>query len=252
MTAEDFDSAVALSSGTYYESLAKDLASCIKAFETFDRILDEKFGSNPPRLTEFKKSIKDCEHLVTKILKEKKVHEPGPEPETDSLTPEQEQVQEEKEGEPLLSPEGTSPVTAGPFPPNRFPDSGSTENAIWEQAVEILNTSGIQKALGLLLQASCSASSVRERNRYQLLMAKLCLKADRPDLARPIVEALHSLIEELNLERWESPRWIAEVLDALYQCLTKGEPSNDDINRAKVLFQRLCTTDVTRAIVYKS
>jgi type VI secretion system protein ImpA len=254
LTAEDFDSAVALSSRTHYESLAKDLTSCMEKFETFDGILDEKFKPNPPRLAEFRKALEDCEHLVTKILKEKKVHEPepGPEPETDSLTPEQEQVQEEKEGEPLLSTEGISPATARPSLPGRFTGSGSMETAMWEQAVEILETSGIKKALGKLLEVSCSASSVREKNRYRLLMAKLCLIADRPDLARPIVEALHSLIEELNLERWESPIWIAEVLDALYQCLTKGEPSNDDVGRAKILFQRLCTTDVTKAIVYKS
>ena len=253
LTGEDFDSAVALSSGTYYESLAKDLTSCIKAFETFDGILDEKFGPNPPRLTEFKKSIKDCEHLVSKILKEKIGREPVPEPglEADRPTVEQEKAKK-KEEEPLLSPEGTSSVTVMPLLTGRFADSGTLEATMWEKAVETLNTSGIKKALGQLLEASCSATSVRERNRYRLLMAKLCLKADRPDLARPIMEALHTLIEELSLERWESPRWIAEVLDALYQCLTKGEPSNDDINRAKVLFQRLCTTDVTRAIVYRS
>ena len=253
LTGEDFDSAVALSSGTYYESLAKDMASCIKAFETFDRILDEKFGSNPPRLMEFKKSIKDCEHLVSKILKEKIGSEPvpEPEPETDRPTVEQEKAKK-KEGEPLLSPEGVSPVTVMPLLTGRFADSGTLEAAMWEKAVETLNTSGIKKALGQLLEASCSATSVRQRNRYQLLMAKLCLKADRPDLARPIMESLHTLIEELNLERWESPKWIAEVLDALYQCLTKGEPSSDDIGRSKVLFQRLCTTDVTKAIVYRS
>lgn len=253
LTGEDFDSAVALSSVAYYEFLAKDLTSCIKAFETFDRILDEKFGLNPPRLTEFKKSIEDCEHLVSKILKEKIGREPAPEPEPEADRPTVEQEKaKKKEGEPLLSPEGTSPVTAGPSLTGRFADLGTLEATMWEKAVETLNTSGIKKALGQLLEASCSATSVRERNRYQLLMAKLCLKADRPDLARPIMESLHALIEELNLERWESPKWIAEVLDALYQCLTKGEPSNDDINRAKVLFQRLCTTDVTRAIVYRS
>jgi type VI secretion system protein ImpA len=82
-------------------------------------------------------------------------------------------------------------------------------------------------------------------------MTKLCLEADRPDLARPIVEELNHLIEELHLERWESPLWMAEVLDALYQCLTRGEPSDEDKNRAKALFQKLCTTDVTRAMNYK-
>ena len=252
LTAEDFDSAVALSSRTYYESLAKDLASCMEEFEIFDGILDEKFKPNPPRLAEFRKALEDCEHLVTKILKEKRAHEPepGPEPETDRPAPGQKEVRE-VEGEPLLSTEEISPATAAPSLTDRFLDSGSMETAMWKKAVETLNTSGIKKALGQLLEASCSATSVRQRNRYQLLMAKLCLKADRPDLARPIMESLHTLIEELNLERWESPKWIAEVLDALYQCLTKGEPSGDDISRAKILFQRLCTTDVTKAIVYK-
>ena len=82
-------------------------------------------------------------------------------------------------------------------------------------------------------------------------MAKLCLRAERPDLARPIAEELHALMEELHLDRWESPVWIAEVLNVLYQCLTNGEPSEEDITRAKALFQRLCTTDVTKAILYR-
>jgi type VI secretion system protein ImpA len=82
-------------------------------------------------------------------------------------------------------------------------------------------------------------------------MARLCLKAERPDLARPIAEELHALIEELHLDRWESPVWIADVLDTLYQCLTVGEPSDDDMSRARGLFQKLCTTDVTKALNYK-
>jgi len=103
----------------------------------------------------------------------------------------------------------------------------------------------------MLLEASFSAPSVREKNRHRLLMAKLCLQAERPDLARPIVEELHALIEELHLDRWESPVWIAEVLDAYYRCLTSGEPSDDDLGKARMLFQRLCTTDVTKAITYR-
>jgi type VI secretion system protein ImpA len=105
--------------------------------------------------------------------------------------------------------------------------------------------------LGRLYQATCSASSERERCHCRLLMAKLCLKAERPDLARPIVEQLHTLIDELNLERWESPVWIGEVLDTLYQCLTAGEPSDEDNQRAAGLLQKLCTTDVTKAMLHK-
>ena len=112
-----------------------------------------------------------------------------------------------------------------------------------------MKTSGIRKALNQLLTACNSAPSVRERNRLRLLIARLCLKANRPDLARPIVEELNALIEELHLEKWESPVWIAEVIDALYQCLTKSG-SDDDTGRAKTLFQKLCTIDVTKAVIY--
>ncbi|MGA7878928.1 MAG: type VI secretion system domain-containing protein, partial [Desulfoferrobacter sp.] len=142
-------------------------------------------------------------------------------------------------------------VVAPPLDAPQHADTISLEKVRWDQALLTLGSSGIKEALGQLLEASTSAPSVRDQNRYRLLMAKLCLKAQRPDLARPIVEELHTLIEELNLERWESPKWVAEVLDALYQCLTSGEPSDDDMGRATVLFQRICTTDVTKAIIYK-
>jgi type VI secretion system protein ImpA len=82
------------------------------------------------------------------------------------------------------------------------------------------------------------------------MMAKLCLRAGRPDLSRPIIEELYALMEELHLDRWESPIWISEVIDAYYQCLTKGEPSDEDMSKARALFQKLCTLDVTKAIPY--
>jgi type VI secretion system protein ImpA len=148
--------------------------------------------------------------------------------------------------------EGASLGAVGSVPAASLRDSESMENARWNEALQLMATAGMKKALGQLLAAAHSAPSVRARNRYRLLMAKLCLEAGRADLARPIVEELHALIEELHLERWESPLWIAEVLDALYQCLTMGEPSDEDIDKAKALFQRLCTTDVTKAMWYKS
>ncbi len=136
-------------------------------------------------------------------------------------------------------------------PGSQISDSVTLEMVTWKEALKLLESSGMKNALEKLLTASNSASSVRDMNRYRLLIAKLCLRAERPDLARPIAEGLYALIEELHLERWESPRWIAEVLDALFECLMKGEGSDEDMSRAKVLFERLCTTDVTKAITYK-
>ncbi|MBN1932242.1 MAG: type VI secretion system protein TssA [Desulfobacterales bacterium] len=263
LTAEDFDSAVALSTRAYYESLSESLSASWEAFQTFDGVLDEKFGANAPRMAEFKSAVEDCQNLVSRLLKDKRDLEPEPEPEAEP------QVDQEKEPEEILSTEKTKKkVTklktaavpesrpqasfAGSFPATPLLDAGDREIAMWNNALEMLKSAGLKKALEQLLGASCSVPSVRERNRYRLLVAKLCLKAERPDLARPIVEELNTLIEELNLERWESPIWIAEVLDALYQCLTSGEPFDEDLERARVLFRKLCTTDVTKAMIYRN
>jgi len=246
ITAEDFDAAVARSSKAYYESLAKDLTVCLEEFKRFDDTVDEKFGSEAPRLAELREALDDCERVIMKIFKEKKdldaIEEPEPATEEAEAT-EVNEVEEE---------ENASFEDVLPFPEDRILDSGSLEKAMWKDALAKLKASGIKKALGQLFSASCSAPSVREKNRYQLLMAKLCLKAERPDLARPIAEKLNILIEELQLERWESPVWIADVLDTLYKCLTTGEPTDEDIGRARALLQRLCTTDVTKAMSYRS
>lgn len=254
LSAEDFDAAVSQSSLAFYTRLAADVAQCREEFRNLDATVDERFGKLAPRLAELKGAIEDCEELVLRIFRDKGGSEPvaeskadeAPRPTESETALEREAVRGDSQRATHAQPLGTTPFQAA-----AFPESPTAESTLWESALATMNASGIRTALGQLLAASCGAPSVREANRLKLLMARLCLKAGRPDLARPIVEELHALIEELHLERWESPVWIAEVLDALYQCLTVGEPSDDDMSKARSLFQKLCTTDVTRAIPYK-
>ena len=135
---------------------------------------------------------------------------------------------------------------------NRLLGSAGIEEAVWQDALAKLKSEGIKPALEQLLGASCSAQSVREKTNFRLLMAKLCLKADRPDLARPIVEELNTLMEELQLVRWESPIWIAEVLDTLYRCLSFEGAPDDDIYRSREILMKMCTLDVTKAMGHMS
>ena len=269
-SAEDFDAAVAQSSVAWYESLAADLTHAEAEAKKLDGLLDEKFGSQAPSLSHLLGAIEEAGRFVTRTLKAKG----GREPASQAAAEQPSQASQEPEAQPrrgVLSrlfkrhqepTPGTEPEGAGGEmaqlaamdevrAPGPFSDSRRLEAARWEEALAALENVGIKEALDKLLSASCSAPSVRERNRYRLLMARLCLEADRPDLARPIAEELHAMIEELHLDRWESPLWIAEVLDALYQCLTKGEPIDEDTSRARELFQRLCTTDITKAMIYR-
>jgi len=241
LTAEAFDAAAAKSSRAFYEALSGSVAACRTEFEAFEKVVDEKFQKNAPRLAEVRKAIEECEQFVTFRLEEKKRGDPAP---AGAAPP---AVAEETGGQYEA---GEARAAAG-FPRAATPRGSAAEEDLWREALSVLRSSGVKEALGALNEASYSAPSVRECNRVRLLMGKLCLEAGRPDLCLPIIEDLHVLIQELHLEKWESPTWIAEVLDTLYRCLTAGEPSEEDAGRARALFRQMCTTDVTRAMNYK-
>lgn len=252
ITAEQFDAAVTASSKAFYKSLNEQVEKVLEEFKRLDATVDEKFGSEAPRLAEFREALDECKQLVGRIWKEKGGEQlPGGGETKAKKGAANQPAKEEGMRGPAAALEGRSLVSRIPGREAEMLDTASLETALWEEAVQLLETAGMKRALESLLEASFGAPSVRQKNRYRLLIAKLCLKAERPDLARPIVEELAALIEELHLERWESPVWIAEVLEAYYRCLTSGEASDDDLAKARTLFQRLCTTDVTKAITYR-
>jgi type VI secretion system protein ImpA len=258
--AEDFDRAVGSSSKSFYETLYENIAACLQEFKLLDGIVDEKFGREAPRLAEFKTALEDCDLLVAKILKEKKEQEPDAVSSEPMAEEQESEVQEEIVAqEPSRAneapPAAELPFSAGPvvtYRVNRLLGSAGIEEAVWQDALAKLKSEGIKQALEQLLGASCSAQSMREKTNFRLLMAKLCLKGNRPDLARPIAEELNTLMEELQLSRWESPIWIAEVLDTLYQCLTTEGAPDDDIYRSRAVLMKMCTLDVTKAMGHMS
>jgi type VI secretion system protein ImpA len=252
-TAEDFDSAVARSSTAFFETLADRLAACRRKFEILDGLLDEKFGRDAPRVAELRTALEETGQLALRILREKGGREPANAraPATPSASSEKEATQPVavEINHPLPS-ETTSVGSSVMLNASHGSAADDSEQQLWTIALEALKVSGIDKALGQLFSASYRAPSARDRNRYRLLMAKICLKAGRPDLARPIAEEIYTTIEDLHLERWESPVWIGEVIESLYQCLA-AETNPDDAAKARALLHKLCTTDVTKAMSYK-
>jgi len=234
---EEFDGAVNQSSLEFYQALSEHAAQCRTEYDRFEELVDEKFGSEAPRLTEMRQVIEDVESRVQRLFKEKQEAQPEEENAVESADPQPAEPEEESAN--------VVPLRAG--------SSGEAfeaqEKAIWRQAQDTFQKNGFKPALGRILIAANTAPSIRERCRFQLLMAKLCLQAQRPDLALPIVEELNTRIEELNLERWESAEWVAEVLEALYRCLTTEE--YNDSSRAEELFRKMCTLDVTKAMLYR-
>ena len=261
---EEFDSGVRTSSRAFYETLFTTITQCQEEFILFDTIVDEKFGKEAPRLAELKDSLADCLRLVSNIVKEKRELEPDPEPVGQDNTEDNEKQlnQEENPGYGDPSPENFSQSVPAASPGmlretgtieykiNRLMGGGGMEEALWQNSIKLLDQKGIRSAMEPLLAASCSAQSTRERTNFRLLMARLCLRANRPDLARPILEELNSLIDELQLSRWESPIWLADALGTLYQCLMAKGSTDDDHHRAAELLTRLCILDVTKAMEF--
>ncbi|WP_319525618.1 type VI secretion system protein TssA [uncultured Desulfosarcina sp.] len=254
---DEFDKAVNRSSKAFYAELDEQVGKCLEAFARFDNLLDEKFGSDAPRTADFKQALEDCQRFIAKTLKQKKELDPDPEPEevSDNAAPQEPTGAEDTESQvaggetPQVAP--ASVAVQGQIVVGMISDTEPHEAAVWNSALNALKKQGIKNALDILFSASCSVSSVRSKNRYRLLMAKLCLQADRPDLARPIAEELNTLLEELGLERWESPVWVGDVLGALYRCLMQEEEGSDDHYRAEEIFKKMCTIDLTRALQHR-
>lgn len=256
LTAEAFDAAVAQSSASFCQVLADTVALCQQRFIALDKVVDEKFGREAPKISDLGQSIEECLRLVNKIYPGLKTPSVAPE----ALTPAEAPANPEPI-EPGCSPVSTvglavSPAHQVPEPPLRtlppvLNDAETSELSLWNEARRILESGRFKEALDVLLVASHHAPSERERNRFRLLMVQLCLKAGRSDVARPIIEELNALIDEFHLERWESPLWIAEVLEAYYKCLRGDDSSDDDVAKSLELFKRICGLDATKAIAYR-
>ncbi|MBU5613047.1 type VI secretion system protein TssA [Geomonas azotofigens] len=256
VSAEDFDAAVARSGGAYGAALHERITSCSHGLRRLETVLEEKFPAVPPSLAELASVIADCGTVVEAVYGTRPAAapvaagghpRPAPLGESGDLREEgttqlQGQAEEDRSG---TAPDLDPPAAAAAV------SAGLHEHSLWEDALALVQAGRLQEALAALLHTGNGADSVRDRNRVRLLMVKLCLDAGRADLARPLLEDLHGVIEELQLERWESPLWIAEVLVAYYRCLQAGGPRDSDLDLANTLFKRICLLDVTKAMPYR-
>lgn len=247
ISAEEFKTAVNLSAIGFYKTLFDDLTACRDQVRVLDEIVTQQFGSDAPGLTRLSEAVASVLRVVEKIYVEKRKSEVADienddlgEPLNDSMSavfPELDGFEQES-------------TAAAHFSTNSaISDISGAERAIWKKVVGKAGNGHLKGALDQLMAAAALAPSVRQKNRYLLLVAKLCLKAGRRDLAQPIVEELYALIETLKLEKWEHPAWIADVIETLYRCL--DQDGDGQAERAILLFQKLCTLNITKAATYR-
>ncbi|TSK08452.1 MAG: type VI secretion system protein TssA [Geobacter sp.] len=238
VSAEAFDAAAEQSKGRFARETRAQLSGCRESLERLVLLLQEKFGGAAPSLSDLIGVIDACSALLDRV------YDGVPATHADPVAPVLESaVQREHETR------GHVHVQAAIV--SEVVSAAPAADALWDESLAMLAAGRVQEALAMLLYAANAAGSVRDRNRMRLKMGLLCLEAGRPDLARPIVEELHGVIEELHLERWESPLWIAEVLETYYRCLLAGGPLERDLELAQLLLRRICSFDVTKAMPYR-
>lgn len=247
ISAEEFKTAVNQSSIRFYGELHNQLVECRDHLKALDETVTEKFAPDPPGFTQITDAIEACLRVVGKIFTEKKKSEVAdPENEEIDVTL---NVDVNDDIAPIDDFDPTETSTDLFSKKNAISDISDSEIAIWKKVANKAGNGHLKGALDQLMAAAALAPSVRQKNRYLLLVAKLCIRAGRYDLARPIVEKLYELIETLKLEKWEHPAWIADVIETLYRCLEQDSDGQNE--RAMKLFQKLCTLNITKAAAYR-
>ncbi len=119
------------------------------------------------------------------------------------------------------------------------------------KAEDMALSGDLRGALDLLSASSLKASSQEEAFRYQLAMARLCLDADRYNLAQPILASLAQDVERFHLEVWQ-PGLAAQAIYQYYLCeqgiMKKQRPTPEQRERTRELYSKLCRLDPVTAL----
>jgi type VI secretion system protein ImpA len=247
ITGEEFAAAVNMSSLSFYKTLHRQQTGSSEQLRRLDEIVNELFAEDPPGFARLADALEASTRVVKKIYDEKRKSEVDPIDEEEPAV-----ISDDALGHAFedLEVSGERGEADGLFSKrDAISDISGDERAIWKSVAGKAGNGHLKSALDHLMAAAAMAPSVRQKNRYLLLVAKLCLRAGRHDLAKPIAEQLYELIESLHLEKWEHPAWIADVIETLYRCLDQENDGTSE--RAVTLFRKLCTLNITKAATYR-
>ena len=110
----------------------------------------------------------------------------------------------------------------------------------FEEVKELVGSGKVAEGLGLGIQLASRAADGRSRFRSRLLVAKLALQGNKPEVARPLFRALQEEGERHQLEVWE-PALAAEIYGGLVAA-SKQDKVDPEV------FEKLCQLDPATAI----
>jgi len=137
-------------------------------------------------------------------------------------------------------------------------DSASRISEELRMAEELLAKQKWGEALSLMQTGIDSEPTCKGRFRRRLNLASLCLDANQPVMARPLLEDLDKEIERFSLDQWE-PNLCLQVWSGLKRCYQEllsqdGQQDKNEFYGEKVerVFEKICRLDIRVALAPNS
>ncbi len=134
-------------------------------------------------------------------------------------------------------------------------DEESSEQAdesvdmLWTRAAAKVKAGQFPEGLAMLQSEVSKSQSKREKFLGKLLIAELCLSAEKPTLAKPILNELRDFIDRFRLEEWELKSLNVRFWRAFIRCYRKLDNiSVEDRKQQDHAFEKLCQLDVKQAL----
>ncbi len=134
-----------------------------------------------------------------------------------------------------------APASSNGFGP-RWPGAPTDMHAA---ALQALRAGQERKAFEIMQQDIARQRSGRERFRRKLQMVEMCIAANKPNIAQPILDDLAADIEAHKLDDWEDPAMVAAVLSILRKSSKKVLA---DQGQQQKLFERICRLDPAQVV----
>ncbi len=123
----------------------------------------------------------------------------------------------------------------------------SERNSLYHDALPVLQTKGLKAAVQLVSDRMNGLEGGRERFFCKLCIARLCIDANKYELAKVQLESLDQEFQSASLPAWE-PTIFLDVSRLLYSCYERMALNDKAAARKEVIYQRLCHHDLERFI----
>ena len=225
-TLDQFEAAAAATPLAALEELYAQFEVAQVELKTLGKTADEKFGeTDAPSFMGASDALKQIREVLQPILEKRRAGEKV-----------------------IVVPPGPGPVDPPPGPERRDTFAGlpPDQSAAWSEAEALVRKGSVEGGLAQMAALAASESSGRARFMRKLMLADVCLRANRPRLAKTILQELNEQIKDSKLDKWESSALVGAVWARLYKLYRTSDSSTEN-EQAVLLYSQLCHLDPWQA-----